>query len=92
MRALREAVIQRRTELGWTQETLAGRLRCQQSMVARIESGLRKIDAYELILLERALELAPCALHQVIGDAMPAGEPFTPGWTPEDGGAEGDET
>lgn len=89
MSALREAVIEQRRRLGWSQQTLASVLGCQQSMVARMETGLRKIDAYDLVLLERALKLEPCTLFHVIAADLPPGTPFAPGWTSgeeEDGG------
>lgn len=53
--ALREALIAARKTAGLTQEQLAARLRQHQSFVARVESGERRIDVVELIVLARAL-------------------------------------
>ena len=53
--ALREALIAARKAAGLTQEQLATRLKQHQSFVARVESGERRIDVVELIVLARAL-------------------------------------
>ncbi|WP_082135413.1 helix-turn-helix domain-containing protein [Puniceibacterium sp. IMCC21224] len=53
--ALCEALIAARMTAGLTQAQLADRLRCHQSFVARLESGQRRIDAIELIVIARAL-------------------------------------
>jgi ribosome-binding protein aMBF1 (putative translation factor) len=54
--ALRDALIAARKAAGLSQEDLAKRLKHHQSLVARIESGERRIDVVELIVLARALE------------------------------------
>lgn len=54
--ALRDALIAARKSAGLTQEQLATRLKQHQSFVARVESGERRIDVVELIVLARALE------------------------------------
>ena len=54
--ALREALIAARKTVGLTQAELATRLKCHQSFVARLESGQRRIDVIELIVLARALD------------------------------------
>ena len=53
--ALREALIAARKTAGLTREQLAKRLKQHQSFVARVESGERRIDVVELIVLARAL-------------------------------------
>ncbi|MDE4142860.1 helix-turn-helix domain-containing protein [Phaeobacter gallaeciensis] len=53
--ALRDALIAARKSSGLTQAELATRLKCHQSFVARVESGERRIDVIELIVLARAL-------------------------------------
>ncbi|MDA8747033.1 helix-turn-helix domain-containing protein [Litoreibacter sp.] len=53
--ALREALIAARKTAGLTQAQLASRLKQHQSFVARVESGERRIDVVELIVLARAL-------------------------------------
>ncbi|WP_299794236.1 helix-turn-helix transcriptional regulator [uncultured Marivita sp.] len=53
--ALVKALAVARGRAGLTQEDLAARLKCHQSLVARIESGQRRIDVVELIVLARAI-------------------------------------
>lgn len=53
--ALREALIAARKAAGMTQADLAKKLKCHQSFVARIESGERRIDVVEMIVLARAI-------------------------------------
>lgn len=55
--ALRDALIAARKAAGLTQAELALRLRCHQSFVARLESGERRVDVVELIVLARALQI-----------------------------------
>ena len=53
--ALREALIAARKAAGITQAELARTLGCHQSFVARVESGERRIDVIEMIVLARAI-------------------------------------
>lgn len=53
--ALCKALIDARKAAGLTQAELVARLRCHQSFVARVESGQRRIDVVELVVLIRAL-------------------------------------
>ncbi len=53
--ALCDELIAVRKKAGLTQAELAKRLRCHQSFVARVESGERRIDVVELIVIARAL-------------------------------------
>ena len=53
--ALCEALIVARVKAGLTQTDLAKRLRCHQSFVARVESGQRRVDVIELIVIARAI-------------------------------------
>jgi transcriptional regulator with XRE-family HTH domain len=53
--ALCQALIDARKTAGLTQAELAVRLHCHQSFVARVESGQRRIDVVELVVLVRAL-------------------------------------
>ena len=65
--ALRDALIAARNSAGLTQAELADRLKCHQSFVARMESGERRIDVIELIVLARAMEVSA-------GDLLAAAE------------------
>lgn len=60
--ALRDALIAARKTAGLTQAELASKLKCHQSFVARVESGERRIDVIELIVLARAMDTDPAAL------------------------------
>lgn len=53
--ALCEALTNARQAAGLTQASLAERLHCHQSLIARIESGERRIDVVELVVLARAI-------------------------------------
>jgi len=66
--ALIAALVEARKSAGLSQVELAARLRCHQSLVARIESGQRRIDVQELVIIARALEVDP--LH-ILGDVIP---------------------
>lgn len=63
--ALRDALIAARRNAGLTQEQLATRLKCHQSFVARVESGERRIDVIELVVLARAMEIDAAELLAV---------------------------
>lgn len=74
--ALCEAIIAARKSAGLTQAELATKLDCHQSFVARIESGQRRIDVIELIVISRAIgtatfdlistvEAATCTYHKI---------------------------
>ena len=53
--ALCRSLVEARRNAGLGQKDLADRLDCHQSLVARIESGQRRIDVVEFIVLSRAL-------------------------------------
>ena len=53
--ALCKALADARNAAKLTQVELADRLNCHQSLIARIESGERRIDVVELIVLSRAM-------------------------------------
>lgn len=69
-RALYRELVNARVRAGITQTELAERVQCQQSLIARIESGQRRIDAVELVVLARALNIEPQILLDVISEAM----------------------
>jgi transcriptional regulator with XRE-family HTH domain len=71
--ALCQALIDARKAAGMTQAELASRLRCHQSFVARIESGERRVDVVELVVLARALGVKAAALLDVAEAATEAG-------------------
>jgi len=50
---------------------MARRLRCQQSLVARLESGQRRIDVVEFIVLSRAIGFDPYLLLAIVAAATP---------------------
>ena len=57
--ALVRALVDARKSAGLGQDDLADRLKCHQSLVARIESGERRIDVVELVVLARAIGFDP---------------------------------
>lgn len=70
--ALREALIAARKAAGMTQADLAKKLKCHQSMVARLESGQRRIDVVEMIVLARAINMDWVKLVDLAAKATPA--------------------
>jgi transcriptional regulator with XRE-family HTH domain len=68
-KALCRALIETRKQAGFSQEDLAGRLKCHQSLVARIESGERRIDVVELVVLCRALMTEPKKILMLVESA-----------------------
>ena len=70
--ALCAELIRIRQALSLTQSDLAKRLSCHQSMVARIESGQRRIDVVELIVIARALEVDPGKMVSFVSTRTPA--------------------
>ena len=58
---------------GLTQTDLAMQLRCHQSFIARIESGQRRIDVVELVILARATGLDLAAVLAAIAREVPDG-------------------
>jgi len=65
-RALVRLLIRARRSKGLRQIDLARRLHQQQSWIARIESGQRRIDVVEFIRLARAMDLTPSDLLKKI--------------------------
>lgn len=61
-RAMIEALIRVRKNAGLSQEQLAAYLKCQQSLIARIESGQRRVDLIEMLAWTRATEADPHAI------------------------------
>ena len=57
--ALVRALVDARKSAGLGQDDLADRLKCHQSLVARLESGERRIDVVELVVLARAIGFDP---------------------------------
>ncbi|MGJ8590529.1 MAG: helix-turn-helix domain-containing protein [Yoonia sp.] len=65
-KALCKELIVLRKAAGLTQTDLADRLHCHQSLIARIESGERRIDVIELIVIARAIGCRPEEiLHEI---------------------------
>lgn len=69
--ALIRSLTEARKAAGLTQAELAARLRCHQSFVARVESGQRRIDVAELIILSRALGSDPHQFLETVNSAIP---------------------
>tara|TARA_R110002126_G_scaffold167330_5_gene315555 strand:+ start:13206 stop:13463 length:258 start_codon:yes stop_codon:yes gene_type:complete len=70
--ALCKKLISERQAAGLTQIDLAKKLRCHQSLIARIESGERRIDVVELIVLCRAIG---CQADEMLNEVAQSVEP-----------------
>jgi transcriptional regulator with XRE-family HTH domain len=70
----RRCMIAARKEAKLTQETLARCLNKPQSFVAKYESGERRLDVIEFILVTRAIGIDPCDIIREIERAM-SGKP-----------------
>ena len=64
--ALCQALVDARKSAGLGQDDLADRLKCHQSLVARIESGERRIDVVELVVLARAIGFDPFKVLAIV--------------------------
>ena len=64
--ALCLALVDARKNAGLGQDDLADRLKCHQSLVARIESGERRIDVVELVVLARAIGFDPFEVLAIV--------------------------
>ncbi|WP_170765321.1 helix-turn-helix domain-containing protein [Ruegeria lacuscaerulensis] len=64
--ALVAALIKARKDAGLSQMELANKLRCHQSFVARVESGQRRVDVPELVILCRALSVNPIEILNAV--------------------------
>lgn len=71
-KALIEALTLARKEAGLSQMALAERLHCHQSMIARIESGERRIDVVELVVLARAIGVEASTILQIVAGQVDA--------------------
>jgi transcriptional regulator with XRE-family HTH domain len=57
--ALIAFLVAKRTEVGLTQTELASRMKVYQSLIARMESGERRVDVVEFIKLAQVLGFDP---------------------------------
>ena len=64
--ALCQALVDARIKSGLSQKELAAKLKHHQSFVARVESGERRIDVVELIVLSRAIGFDPFELLAIV--------------------------
>lgn len=69
-RALIDAMVAARKNSGMTQTELAQLLKCQQSLIARIESGQRRVDAVDLVRWAEAVGVDPAEFLSVVADAL----------------------
>ncbi|MBB5723389.1 multiprotein-bridging factor 1 family protein [Sulfitobacter sp. 916] len=64
--ALVRALVDARKSAGLGQDDLADRLKCHQSLVARLESGERRVDVVELVVLARAIGFDPFEVLAIV--------------------------
>lgn len=69
--ALVLSLVQARKDAGISQTALATKLRCQQSLIARIESGERRVDLVELVILCRAIGVEPSDVLLAVAPLVP---------------------
>ncbi|MGR3704363.1 helix-turn-helix domain-containing protein [Sulfitobacter sp.] len=67
--ALCQALVDARIKAGLGQAELAIKLKCHQSLVARIESGQRRIDVVELVVFARAIGFDPFTVLAIVDAA-----------------------
>lgn len=65
-------MIAARREAGLTQRALAERIGKPRSFISKLESRERRLDMVELVVLSKALGVAPEALMVRIATALPA--------------------
>lgn len=64
-------LIKARESAGLKQAELAERLNKRQQFISRIESGLRRIDLLEFIMIARALRMDPAELLEKVVRRLP---------------------
>jgi len=64
--ALCQALVDARIKAGLGQKDLADRLRCHQSLIARLESGQRRVDVVELVVLARVIGFDPFEVLAIV--------------------------
>lgn len=74
-KALLDTLIDRRIESGLTQVELADKLKVRQSYVSNYETGERRLDVVEFILVCKALGLDPGRVVQHVANAVTASPP-----------------
>lgn len=66
----RRCIIAARKEARLTQATLAGYLQKPQSFVSKYESGERRLDIVEFLLVTRAIGVDPCDIVREVERAI----------------------
>lgn len=69
--AIIELLIERRREIGMTQEALAAAYGEDQSFISRVERRQRRIDVYEFVRFCRALGIKPSSILDPLVDEDP---------------------
>jgi predicted transcriptional regulator len=69
--ALRDLWIDRRKDLGLSQAELAEKITVMQSLIAKIETGDRRLDIVEMVDYAQALEIDPHTIIDLIINQKP---------------------
>lgn len=74
--ALGKKIADVRTSRGMSQRQFALAYGYRQSFIAKVEQGLRRLDAVVLVIFARSIEVEPALLLRVVEEATPIGSRF----------------
>ena len=74
--ALGRAIAEFRASRGMSQEELAAQLGRNQSVVAKLELGVRRLDVVELVVLARVMKVDASDLFKKVEAAIPQSQKF----------------
>lgn len=75
-KALALAIAEARRAKNYSQKRLAEIMHCDPATVANIELGLRRVDAVELVIIARLLDMSPRNLIDLVAEATPDDQNF----------------
>lgn len=69
--ALGKKISEVRIGRGMSQRQFASAYGYRQSFIAKVEQGLRRLDAVELVVFARSIDVEPAMLLRVVEEATP---------------------